>query len=107
MTSANVFCKRNVRHVVEIGDFHVITFYDVRIVEYNPHLDSVVLRAYNSRTPLDNWYSATTKRHINDSLAAFGVPLRVFSKDFTWYVRNMNSGEVIPFTNAANFYFGE
>ncbi len=51
------------------------------------------------------WETVTTKRRINEAFEAFGLPFRVWAKDYEWFVHRLPIGESdpVPFLDGMTF----
>jgi len=64
-----------------------------RVVVRLHHTNIFVLDRSTGGVTLNSggWRTVTTKRRINECLAEYGIPLRVWQSNFDWYVYRMDS----------------
>ena len=67
-------------------------YHNTTIVRYNYETDTITLNS-------GGWYTYTTKQRMNQFMDETRIPLRVFQKNYEWYVYNHESDETIPFTD--------
>ena len=74
---------------------------NVRTVRY--HSTDVVVASYDRNDNLriilntNGWFTATTKTRMNQTFSQWEIPIRIFQKDFQWYIDLPYHSEPIPF----------